>query len=686
MKQHRKNLIVILIYAVLTLIFTWPWAANFTTTFPGSETWAFDESTFIWNIWRFKHNVLDLQQSPLHTEDIFWPLGISLVLYTYNFLNALLGLPLLLGFNLTIASNMTILFAYVFSGYGCYLLLRYLLRDSEPLAATHAAFLGGAIYAFLASRAIFAALGHYDIVSTAFIPFFALFLIKTLREPGFRNPILTGIFAALCLLAEMIFGVFLLFLSIIIFLYHITPISRRKPASYVLDNGLDILQRSYPRVYEGLRHIPKLIIAALVAAILWGPVMLPVFRAFSGDDFELTGWGESLKLSADLVGWFTPTDLHPLWGSDWKVRLREVQAGTAPFSDVNTVFLGYGILAFALFGAILYYRQVKMWITSTIVFAIFSLGPLLQINGKFLFPLDNLLREQNIPQDITFPLPFALLHYLPIIRANRVPARFSVVLGLALAVLAAYGIFWCLKHLKRSNAMTVGASIVIGGLVLFDQLALPMPLTAAEVPTIYESIGAENEDFALLQFPLGWRNSFGVFGAERTQIQYYQHVHQKPTLGGNISRAPAYKFDYYRRIPLFQAFAQTQLPNSDPAVDADTLAKAQQQAPDLMTLYNVGYVVFHEPILGRKPYDDTHAATRDLAFQLLPLAPEPAFQSTEATAYKVIQPPIPDILRLEFGDWTAAPYQGEGWSQDENVQGAWANWAIEPNARLFFPY
>ena len=682
---YQKHLIIIGIYTLLALGLTWPWAANFLSAFPGSDTWAFDESTFIWNIWRFKRNLLELQTSPLHTAEIFWPLGISLVLYTYNFLNALLGLPILLSINLPLAANLTILFAYVFSGYGTYLLVRYLLRGQATWTVEGAAFIGGAVYAFTASRAIFAALGHYDIVSTEFIPFFTLFFIKSLREPGLKNPILAGLFATLCLLAEMIFGVFLLFLGIILFSYHLKPQPYHKLTSRRLANVAGGLHRLSSALYHLLTSLPKLLIMALTAALLWSPVMFPILRAFTQGDFDLTGWGESLKLSADLVGWFTPTDLHPLWRVDWVQRLRQVQEGTAPFSDVNTVFLGYGVLVLAAMGVVTRFEQAKMWLTSSLIFAIFTLGPLLQIKGKFLFPLDNLLREQGLAQDVTFPLPFALLHYIPIIRANRVPARFSVVLGLALAVLAAYGAYWLLKKLPVNRLAYLCLTGLLTAGLLFDQLALPLPLTSAVVPDIYTAIGAESDAFSLLQFPLGWRNSFGVFGAERTQIQYYQHVHRKPMIGGNISRSPAFKFDYYRNIPLFQAFAQTQLPSNDPAVDPDTLERARLQAAELMTLYNVGYVIFHQPIPGRKPYEDTFEATRDLARALLPLAPEPSYVSAEGTAYQVNRPPVPEVLRLDFGDWRADPYRGEGWGHNENVQGAGAVWAIAPEAIIFFP-
>jgi hypothetical protein len=76
------------------------------------------------------------------------------------------------------------------------------------------------------------------------------------------------------------------------------------------------------------------------------------------------------------------------------------------------------------------------------------------------------------------------------------------------------------------------------------------------VPAVYDQIAAEPGDFSVLQLPLGWRNSFGVFGPEKTLLQYYQTAHGKPMLGGNISRAPAFKLEYFQRIPYFQALTE----------------------------------------------------------------------------------------------------------------------------------
>jgi hypothetical protein len=679
-KRYRAHIVVLALYALLALGLTWPLAAHLTSHIPGSAVWAFDESTFVWNMWWFKFSLLNLGQSPLHTDYIFYPLGIDLVLYTYNFFNALLGLPLQMILPLPLASNVVILFAYVTSGYGGYLLVLYLLTRGRRtgtgqdgvLPRRVAAFVAGAAYAFAASRMIYAALGHYDMVTAQWFPFYALFFLKTLRQPGYRHAVLAGVFAACALLAEMIFGVFLLFLTLILLFFE---------------------WRTAQKFRSEL--IPRLAVLALTAALLWSPVMLPVLRAFGQGDFALAGWGEGLKLSTDLVGWFTPTALHPLFGArDWPAYLRAVVEGHTPFLDVNTVFLGYGVLALAIIGALGAWKQARAWAWSAVAFAVFTLGPLLQVNGHYLFPLDNLLRAQGLAQDVTIPLPFALLHYIPIIKANRVPNRFSVVLSLALAVLVGYGVSYLLSKIGKSanqrsaipNLQSVISSLVAGclllGIVLFDQVSVPLPLTDARVPAPYTRIAAEPGDFAVLQLPLGWRNSFGTRGAERTQLQYYQALDHKRMLAGNISRAPDFKFDYFTRIPLFRALTEVELYRQP---DAETLARARAQAGELMTLYDVRYLVVHEPIPLRYPYVDTMPATRDLAFALLPLDPNPVASGDGATAYRVDQPPLPDPLHVDFGDWTAAPYRGEGWGDDEEVFSASANWVLGTEAHLFFP-
>jgi len=697
LRRYHVHLLVLFLYLMLALALTWPLAAHLATHVPGSPVWAFDEFTFVWNMWWFKFSLLDLQQSPLHSDYIFYPLGIDLVLYTYNFFNAALGLPLQLLFPLPLASNLVILLAYVLSGYGSYLLLRYLLGSQHLERANSwpfhsAAFVAGAAYAFAASRMIYAAIGHYDMVTAQWFPFYALFFLKTLREPNHQNPALAGLCAAFALLAEMIFGVFLLFLSLILILGELAAVKRLPEASLTRSrHGRRPSPSSPGQMPTRLGHVialfsvlRRLLILVLVAGIVWSPVMVPVLNAFTQGDFALRGWGESLKLSADLVGWFTPTALHPLLGApDWPAYLRAVVEGRAPTQDVNTVFLGYGVLALALLGCVFAWRQARRWAWGASLFALLTLGPLLQVNGRYLFSFDNLLREQGLEHGVTIPLPFALLHYIPIVRANRVPNRFSVVLVMALAVLVGYGAMILLRRLARlpRPGMAI-VTLCLLVLVLFDQVSVPLPLSDARVPEVYQEIAAQKDDFAILELPLGWRNSFGTLGAEETRLQYYQSYHHKRLLAGNISRAPAFKFEYFKRIPLFRAITEVEMYRTP---DHDTMARAQAQAGELLTLYDLRYLIVHSAIPLRYPYVDTAVPTRELALALLPHEPTPLACAGGTCIYRLIQPSLPNPLRIELGEWRSSPYRGEGWGEDEEVFGARANWVIGSEARLFFP-
>ena len=125
---------------------------------------------------------------------------------------------------------------------------------------------------------------------------------------------------------------------------------------------------------------------------------------------------------------------------------------------------------------------------------------------------------------------------------------------LALAVLAGYGVAWLLGRISRRQISEISESanskrriiryastrLLVSGLPVYlstclarhphprEHLAVPLPTTDARIPEVYRRIGAEPGEFAIMQLPLGWRNSFGVLGSEQTNLQYFQTGHGKP--------------------------------------------------------------------------------------------------------------------------------------------------------------
>jgi hypothetical protein len=228
------------------------------------------------------------------------------------------------------------------------------------------------------------------------------------------------------------------------------------------------------------------------------------------------------------------------------------------------------------------------------------------------------------------------------------------------------------------------STFLLAALIILEHLAVPLPTTDARIPEIYQRIGAEPGEFAVMQLPLGWRDSYGALGSEQTNLQYFQTGHGKPIIGGNISRAPAEKMGYFARIPLFKALTDLELYRD---VDPQTDTAARAGAGVLMSLYDVRYFVTTPPIPGRFPYQDTWKRTEDYALDVLPLEKPAVWEQDGYRAYRVVQPPIPFPFRVDVGAAGAEPYLGGGWDvrTDEQPYHATANWAAGRAAELYLP-
>ncbi len=651
-----RHLVVLLAYFGLALILTYPLVTQFADHVPGTTTWSMDEYGYVWNNWWFKHAVFDLGANPFQTDYIFYPVGTSLVLYTFTLLHVLLGLPIQFAFGLIPASNVELLFAFVVAGYGTYLLVKHLIQNSRTVGITNyelrilnfefAAFVAGALFAFSSNRFVYASLGHYNVVASEWLPFYILFLIKTVREAKWRNALFAGLFAAFTLYVETTFGVLLALFTALVLGFEWRAVWQRAT-------------------------IARLGLLVAFAALLFAPLLLPTLDEIFNRGYTLPGWGHAEKLLVDLFGFFAPTSLHPL-NRNWTQELDLVRQGISRFVDVNTVFVGYVTLALALIAAIRFWKPLKVWVTSAVVFAILSLGPLLHIGGKSIFDFDGL--------QVTFPMPFLLLHYIPLLKENRAPNRFSVLVMLSLAVLVGFAIVWLTQRFKNKKILFTVYGLLLTAL-LFEHLSIPLPLTDARVPEVYAQIARAPGDFSVLTLPLGWRNSFGQQGAEDTRVQYYQSAHGKYIFPANIQRNPPFLFEYFDRIPIFHSIAEIESYNQ---VSDQDLARDKMIAPALMMFFDIRYVVINPAVPGRPPYSDTRGAVMDYLQQVLPLG-EKIYDRDGVIAYRVNQAQVSVKQTIAFGSDSAYPYQAEGWARAEVLDGELANWVNRRQARVLFP-
>ena len=141
-----------------------------------------------------------------------------------------------------------------------------------------------------------------------------------------------------------------------------------------------------------------------------------------------------------------------------------------------------------------------------------------------------------------FGLYGVLYHYVPGFNGVRVPARYAMIAGLFLAVLAGYGATELRARL---------ASVVVSVLILIEGAAIPMEINrtwaaersepparvfpASHAPPVYARVASLPAGSAITEFPFG-------DAAWEIRYVYYSHAHWKPiTNGYSGAFPPGYK-------------------------------------------------------------------------------------------------------------------------------------------------
>ena len=128
---------------------------------------------------------------PVKNINIYYPSRTSLVGHNFNWIGSFLSVPLSLAFGPTVAYNLTFLLTIVGSGFGAYLLARYLTGRRD------AAFVAGLVFAFFPYHLTGNWDGQMNLANIQWLPLFALFLLRTIEAQRVRDAVWAGVFAAL---------------------------------------------------------------------------------------------------------------------------------------------------------------------------------------------------------------------------------------------------------------------------------------------------------------------------------------------------------------------------------------------------------------------------------------------------------------------------------------------------------
>ena len=612
MLHWRRHACAVLGYVVLALVFSWPLPLHLTTHLTGSPEG--DTGVYVWNQWVFHHEVLHHRASPYSTDRIFSMTGrADLTLHNYTAFANLLALPLLTSFGIVTTFNLIYLFMTVLSGYAMFLLARAIVAGSDVEA-----WLAGVIFAW-SPMLVTRGAGHFSLVAAAPLPLFVLLLIRAHNHPRLRDGAGLGLMVALAFAADVYYAVYCVLLAATYIAWHVIRVERRSApcggrkvrraidimillvgvlvVALLITDGwvftlfgrtVSVRELYTPvlalsalvtlRVARGYRarRVPVdrttlvntaqvAIVAGLVSALLLSPVLSALWvRVAEGRFVSPPIYWRSSPAGVDLLAIALPNPNHAFAPAAWRGWLSARFDGY--LESVASVPLSAALVILIAWRR--GWRPPRMWIALGVGFTLLALGPFIHIVGV----------------NTHVPGPWALLRYVPVIGLARNPARFAVLITLALAVLFALAV----TFLRHTQAHRPWLRWAIAAIVIAELLPLPRPLYSAGVPAVYDRIAADPHDVAVLQLPFGVRDGVSSFGNYTARTQFFQTRHGKRLFGGVLSRVSEQRVKAIRSYAMLNALIR--LSEGKP-LDPDAADRVAADAPQFLERANVGYVV-----------------------------------------------------------------------------------------------
>jgi len=493
MNDWKTHLAVLGLFVALTFLMTYPLILNPVTKVRSMGDTLLNSWIIAWDV----HKISNLDLKGFFNANIFYPYKRTLAYSEHLFPQALLALPVLVvSHNPLFAYNVVFLFAFVSSGFGMYLLARYLTRS------TIAAVTAGIIYAY--SPFMVAHEVHLQILTAGGIPLAFLFLHKFFERERLRDASLFGLFYLLQGLANGYYFLYLTFFSGIFILYF--AISRKK--------------------YRDGRFLAKLALVAVIVAALASPFLYPYIQIR-----KEMGFLRKKVSSAKITSFLATNRLNRIYGA----------ASNRFLIAEGELFPGFIPFGLAVLGLVFCLGKKKSADNDS--------GIETQERGKDFLRKGKALSgagERRSPRiylaiwilafSFVFGLkgPYYVLYKLiPGFDGLRAGARWNIFIMFSLAIFAALGMCGIMRRLKGFKKKTVTAGIPF--LILLEYLSIPMPVyklpVKKDIPEVYRWLAEKKgEDFALVELPFPEENkSIAVIECPR---MYYSTYHWKRLVNG----------------------------------------------------------------------------------------------------------------------------------------------------------
>ncbi len=526
----KKNLGVLLIFVLIIVIFTCPLFFKINTCIPGSPT---TDETFIalWDSWRIQFSFQ--HRMPLRNTDVIsYPFGVDL--YSSGYFSYLwLAIVYLLSIftNPVLTYNVQILFNFFLCALATYMLVFYLTKNNL------CAIFSGIIFAFCPYQ--FARIWQHLGLSINQWLTLSLLSVILLKEINSRKIMFIFLLSIILLLSfdysVMYMGsIMLASFTLYVFSYH---------WKVKFFNQNDILASDF-------KYLKKLIISVLLVLAILLSQILPVIKnrlklssttTASAFNYFHRPFEDLFSQSIRPLSLFLPATVHPVFG-----KFTEQFIGSSLYGvslTEHTVYLGWVPLILAFLAVKRWKRNRKrvpalpagrqehkntraqeqekedfyigFFVFLTIVAWLFSQPPWWQFG----------------PLKIYMPSSF-MYKILPMFRAY---CRFAIVIMLAVAVLAGFGLKFYVERF-RSRKTRVLVAIICCSLVLFEFWNWPpyKVIDVSKVPQAYYWLKEQPDDFVIAEYPLDYKSPNQMY-------EFYQTKHEKKIINGTIPGSYANK-------------------------------------------------------------------------------------------------------------------------------------------------
>ncbi|MFC1804517.1 hypothetical protein ACFLZ3_01655 [Candidatus Omnitrophota bacterium] len=505
----RAKLIVLLLFIFLTAAMTYPLIFRSNSHIPGF--FSTDEPyAMLWDHWRIKNSIANNSALDF-TDFIAYPYGVELSSAetgSVNNLWKLVNFSLAAVFNPPLGYNLQVLINMLLCGFLTYLLV-YFLTQSNLCGVISGIAFAFCPYQFVRSWQHLGSTYNQWLALTML----SLFLLKNkdLKSKALFLISIIVLFSFdyyLALFTLIALGVFLVYLLI----YNCREKTKRENR-YLIK--------------EDLAYFKRIFLILLIAFIILLPQHYPLIKQWivspRGDPGAFNPYyrpfEDLFSQSARPLSYFLPASVHPVFG-----KFTEFFVGSFLYGDSFTehsLYLGWTvlILAFVAFRkrkkSKKYHFYIGFFLWLAIASWLFSQPPWWKIG----------------PIKIFMP-SFFLYKVIPTFRAY---CRFGIVLMLAVAVLAGFGLKFILGKFKTKRSR-FAITALFCGLVLFEFWNYPpfKVIDVSKTPEVYRWLKQLPQDIVIAEYPLDADSPNEVY-------KFYQTEHEKKMINGTIPGTHANK-------------------------------------------------------------------------------------------------------------------------------------------------